>query len=653
MEDTGQRKTPPDRPSDSDGEGRKKKKKVEEIQAAIIDDNMNIVVEESEECPEVVMDHGQPKNLGSEQVEAKNPVPSYKQSLLGFNGVANGGISMESDDLFEEDNEIFWKMPEPSEEIKRLMHIYPVVPITPEEYNEWCKPWNYSLVITVLGRKYNLYMLRSYLARLWGISEFELVDLPNNYFVVKFTNTDCWRAHYRKVLYDGPWVIAGHCVLVQRWTPYFDPFKNSLGRIVTWIRIPNIPLNYYNNHCIARIGERIGRPLRVDLNTLADKCANEAKVERGRYARLCVELDLQKQLVPRIIAAGEIFNVEYEGLKLICFECGRYGHRREACSWNKTSPASSEEAHEVPQTQVLPDTNSSSKTPVTGETFGPWMFVSRSTKSRYPKQNYHPERRGEVGRGPRVVRKEDFKSSPSRYAALMTLDEEEEVVGDFLLQDEIAPAHTQRTDMTPFDKKGSLSSKHIMVPTRGNGVGNATCAKTKGMVKGKGKAKEKDLSLVKSGATGLSKINNLTLVKSGAVGESSGSNTFNKETLMDKGNIWRPIVAKQRTHIIVSGELGQCGQAETGKTNKMDTLHLMEKYDKNDQLSPHPHPHPMEYENAVDDSLMIEELPSPKPPDITNTLPGSDIVKMVDEAADISGDQSDDLECVPATDLSR
>ncbi|RYR33588.1 hypothetical protein Ahy_A10g048187 isoform C [Arachis hypogaea] len=35
---------------------------------------------------------------------------------------------------------------------------------------------------------------------------------------------------------------------------------------------------------------------------------------RGYFARICIEIDLRKQLVPRISVFGEVLNIEYEGL---------------------------------------------------------------------------------------------------------------------------------------------------------------------------------------------------------------------------------------------------------------------------------------------------------------------------------------------------
>ena len=63
--------------------------------------------------------------------------------------------------------------------------------------------------------------------------------------------------------------------------------------------------------------------LKVDKNTL-----NRTK---GRFARVCVKLDLNKPLLPSIMINGVEKKIEYEGLHLICFKCGKYGHDNEHC----------------------------------------------------------------------------------------------------------------------------------------------------------------------------------------------------------------------------------------------------------------------------------------------------------------------------------
>ncbi|RYR57473.1 hypothetical protein Ahy_A05g023204 isoform D [Arachis hypogaea] len=52
---------------------------------------------------------------------------------------------------------------------------------------------------------------------------------------------------------------------------------------------------------------------------------------RGKFARICMEVDLRKKLVTSFSTLGKYFRLEYEGLHLICFNCGRYGHKHDGC----------------------------------------------------------------------------------------------------------------------------------------------------------------------------------------------------------------------------------------------------------------------------------------------------------------------------------
>lgn len=65
------------------------------------------------------------------------------------------------------------------------------------------------------------------------------------------------------------------------------------------------------------LGKTLGKAIKADTNTKFST--------RGRFAIVCVEVDLSKPLIPKIFFEGRWLSVEYEGLKLICFRCGRAG----------------------------------------------------------------------------------------------------------------------------------------------------------------------------------------------------------------------------------------------------------------------------------------------------------------------------------------
>ncbi|XP_058734246.1 uncharacterized protein LOC131605976 [Vicia villosa] len=54
-------------------------------------------------------------------------------------------------------------------------------------------------------------------------------------------------------------------------------------------------------------------------------------MERGKYAQLCVEVDLTKPLLAMFNIEDRMFKLEYEGMHMLCLTCGRFGHFKDGC----------------------------------------------------------------------------------------------------------------------------------------------------------------------------------------------------------------------------------------------------------------------------------------------------------------------------------
>ena len=54
----------------------------------------------------------------------------------------------------------------------------------------------------------------------------------------------------------------------------------------------------------------------------------------AKFARICIVIDLRRKLIPTFTALGKDFLVAYERLHLVCFNCGKYGHKLEECPTN-------------------------------------------------------------------------------------------------------------------------------------------------------------------------------------------------------------------------------------------------------------------------------------------------------------------------------
>ena len=90
-----------------------------------------------------------------------------------------------------------------------------------------------------------------------------------------------------------------------------------------WIRLPKLPIEFYEHNALLKIGRAIGPVLRIDAHT-----ANGAK---GCFARLCVQVNLNKPLVRTIYLGKLKQSIQYKGVSTLFFECERIGHNKEVC----------------------------------------------------------------------------------------------------------------------------------------------------------------------------------------------------------------------------------------------------------------------------------------------------------------------------------
>ena len=67
------------------------------------------------------------------------------------------------------------------------------------------------------------------------------------------------------------------------------------------------------------------------------------------YARMCVEVDLNAPLLPSYSVDGHNLKIEYEGLHLICFSCGIFGHSQEFCPSRRAQEAQQKEVAKMSQ----------------------------------------------------------------------------------------------------------------------------------------------------------------------------------------------------------------------------------------------------------------------------------------------------------------
>ncbi|KAL6122978.1 hypothetical protein ACLB2K_075501 [Fragaria x ananassa] len=189
------------------------------------------------------------------------------------------------------------------------------------------------------------------------------------------------------ILCGGPWIIAGQTLTVRKWNPGFDPMTDVIGKMAVWVRICGLPVKYFRDFAVEKIGKILGEVVRVDPVTIGQA--------RGKFARLCVEVDLSKPLRPFVEVESVAYNVVYEGISMICFECGCYGHSKDKCPTVIISPPAVLEpcdakgpspADESTMNSEMVHELDSSETPsVLKEDMGPWMLMNYRNKKKAAK----------------------------------------------------------------------------------------------------------------------------------------------------------------------------------------------------------------------------------------------------------------------------
>ena len=182
--------------------------------------------------------------------------------------------------------------------------------------------WAHSLIVKVFGRIVGFHFQHSKIMHLQKpVGRLDCIDLENDFYLIKFGLVE----DYEKVLKGGAWFIREHYLTIRAWEPYFKPTLAACSKVVVWACLPRLPIEFYELEVLKEIGQPIGLVLQIDANTAASI--------RGRYTRLCIQVDLDTPLSRSILIGRFRQDILYKGISLLCFSVGRMGHRKNYCPY--------------------------------------------------------------------------------------------------------------------------------------------------------------------------------------------------------------------------------------------------------------------------------------------------------------------------------
>ncbi|GLJ39347.1 hypothetical protein SUGI_0803500 [Cryptomeria japonica] len=147
-----------------------------------------------------------------------------------------------------------------------------VVDLT-KEMEEDHKFWADHIVIArILNINWSRKEIRSWVEEKWG-DRIVIKFIPKRFFVVLFEKG----SERDRILNQENWFAKKHLVYIQPWTPNFDPTPLVVYSCPLWIRLYNLPIEYWGEVFLEKIGRMLGMVLEIDFNDEADLC---------KYARL-------------------------------------------------------------------------------------------------------------------------------------------------------------------------------------------------------------------------------------------------------------------------------------------------------------------------------------------------------------------------------
>ena len=332
---------------------------------------------------------------------------TFKDRLLGeVSGAYTQAFSFEDpmEDVEESDDEM-----------EALREGLVAVKFSKDLKQEIRNPWTRALIVKVYGRTVGFNFIHNKLLGMWKpAGRLDCVGLGHGFFLTRLS----LKEDYENILRKGPWFIGGHFLSIRPWEPNFHPATANVSSVAVWIRLNELPIEYYNARALHQIGKSIGNVLRIDAHTATES--------RGKFARICVQIDINKPLVTAILIGKFEQPVSYEGIQKLCFGCGRVGHQKNQCPYIIRHEVPTERAEVTPEGSVPPSpcevhvsdvvqkgqssnesVNGSGNEERTEGTYGPWIVVARKrngTKNRIAGRSPMEQMRDQAWRGSALSR---------------------------------------------------------------------------------------------------------------------------------------------------------------------------------------------------------------------------------------------------------
>lgn len=194
------------------------------------------------------------------------------------------------------------------------------------------------LVLSKGDKPYVTKDITAKLQKLWKVKgPWHMLSLGQGFYEFFFASQEDMRS-----VWAAGTVSLKPCLLrLFEWTKDFNLHTQRQTHTQVWIRLWELPHEYWMERTLYEIAGAVGTPLLID-NVTRNRLY-------GHYARILVDVDLSKKVFYEVLVKREGFSfpvaIEYEGLPDFCTHYHNIGHHINSC--RRLHPRR-EETHEQP-----------------------------------------------------------------------------------------------------------------------------------------------------------------------------------------------------------------------------------------------------------------------------------------------------------------
>ncbi|GLJ26320.1 hypothetical protein SUGI_0506250 [Cryptomeria japonica] len=171
-----------------------------------------------------------------------------------------------------------------------------------------------TLVGKFIGPRPNIYSVRVFVSQRWKIKgQVEVLTLPQSFFSFAFSCIEDIMT-----ILSG---VHGFSLTLKKWSMNMDMSDAFFETIHVWVKLPELPLEYWHEDIFKGIAGVFGELLSIDPMTTARKIMV--------YARICVGVSRSKDLpllVELVLKLRTLVQtIEFESLPFVCL-CKKAGH---------------------------------------------------------------------------------------------------------------------------------------------------------------------------------------------------------------------------------------------------------------------------------------------------------------------------------------